>query len=134
MGPYAHCYVPSKYEKLPSVYRMTLGITLKFKSSQKLMGHPVKLIKVNNYVCMCHTGCIIHMICTMQLYRSKVGTISYIIMRNHVRLKVSPRILYCDTGYGLGGSLGDCRPALPKGQKYQMVKTQTNSHNRRPIV
>ena len=36
-----------------------------------------------------------------------------------------------DTRYGLGGSLGDCRP---KGRKYQMVKTQTESHNRRPIV
>ena len=48
-------------------------------------------------------------------------------MRNHVKLGVSPRILYCvvDTGYGLGRSLGDCRPALPKGRKYQMVKTQT---------
>jgi hypothetical protein len=46
---------------------------------------------------------------------------------NHVKLGVSLRILYCvmDTGYGLGGSLGDYRPALPKGRKYQMVKTQT---------
>ena len=46
------------------------------------------------------------------------------------------RILYCevDTGYGLGGSLGDCRPALPKGRKYQMVKTQTESHDWKPIV
>ena len=55
-------------------------------------------------------------------------------MRNHVKLGVSPRILYCvmDTGYGLGGSLGDCRPALPKGQKYQMVKTpaEANSLNK----
>ena len=41
-----------------------------------------------------------------------------------VKLGVSPRILYCvvDTGYGLGRSLGDCRPALPNGKKYQMVK------------
>ena len=48
----------------------------------------------------------------------------------------SIRILYCvvDSGYGLRGSLGDFRPALPKGQKYQMVKTQTESHDRRPIV
>ena len=53
-----------------------------------------------------------------------------------LNLGVSPRILYClmDTGYGLGGSLGDCRPALPKGGKYHMVKTQTESHDRRPIV
>ena len=29
------------------------------------------------------------------------------------------------TGYGLGRYLGDCRPALPEGWKYQMVKTQT---------
>jgi hypothetical protein len=29
-----------------------------------------------------------------------------------------------DAGYGLGISLGDCRPALPKVRKYQMVKTQ----------
>ena len=57
-------------------------------------------------------------------------------VRNHVKLGVSPRVLYCvaDTGYGLGRSLGDCKPALPKGQKYQMVKTQTESHVRRPIV
>ena len=59
-----------------------------------------------------------------------------LFVHNHLKLGVSPRILYCvvDTGYGLGGSLGDCRPALPKGQKYQMVKTQTESHDRRPIV
>ena len=35
---------------------------------------------------------------------------------------------------GLGRSLGHCRPALPKGRKYQMVKTQTESHDRRPKV
>ena len=57
-------------------------------------------------------------------------------MRNHVKLGVSLRILYfvVDTGYGRGGSLGDCTPALPKDRKYQMVKTQTESHDRRPIV
>ena len=36
--------------------------------------------------------------------------------------------------YGLGRSLEDCRPALLKGQKYQMVKTQTESHVRRLVV
>ena len=37
-------------------------------------------------------------------------------VRNHIKLGVSPRILYCvvDTGYELGGSLWDCRPELPK--------------------
>ena len=51
-------------------------------------------------------------------------------MRNHVKLGVSPRVLYCvvDTGYVLGRSLGDCRTALPKGPKYQMVKSQTEPH------
>ena len=39
-----------------------------------------------------------------------------------------------DTGYGLGGSLGDCRPALPKGWKYQMVETKTESHVKVPIL
>ena len=49
---------------------------------------------------------------------------------------VSPRALYCevDTSYGLGRSLGDYRPGLPKGGKYQMVKTHTESHIRRPVV
>ena len=63
-----------------------------------------------------------------------------------LNLGFSLRVPYCvvDAGYGLGRSLGDCRPALPKGQnkgikhhflrviveggenrKYQMVKTQT---------
>ena len=48
----------------------------------------------------------------------------------------SLRILYCveGTGYGLVGSLGDCTPALPKGRKYLMVKTQTESLDRRPRV
>ena len=50
-------------------------------------------------------------------------------VRNHVKLGVSLRVLYCvvDTGYGLGRSLVDYRPALLKGQKYQMVKTQTEA-------
>ena len=47
------------------------------------------------------------------------------IVRNHVKLGISLRVPYCvvDAGYGLGRSLEDCRPALPKGRKYQMVKT-----------
>ena len=52
-------------------------------------------------------------------------------VRNHVKLGVSLRV---DTGYGLGRSLGDCRPVLPKGQQYQRVKTQIESQVRRPIV
>ena len=58
------------------------------------------------------------------------------LVRNHVKLGVSLRLLYCvvDTGYGLGRLLGDCRPALLKGRKYQMVKTQTESHVQRPVV
>ena len=40
-------------------------------------------------------------------------------VRNHIRLGDC----VADTGYGLGKSLGDCSPALPKGLKYQMVKT-----------
>ena len=61
-------------------------------------------------------------------------TLNYWTYTNHVG--VSPRALYCvvDTSYGLGRSLGHCRPALPKGRKYQMVKTQTQSHDRRPVV
>ena len=48
-------------------------------------------------------------------------------MHNNVKLGVSLRALYCvvDTSYGLGRSFGDCRPALPKGRKYQMVEIQT---------
>ena len=40
----------------------------------------------------------------------------------------SLRIPYCvvDTVFGLGGYLGDCRPALPKGRKYQMVRNSLN--------
>ena len=53
-------------------------------------------------------------------------------MRNHVKLGVFSKDAV--HGYGLGGSLGDCRPALPKGGKYQMVETQTESYVRRPVV
>ena len=63
-------------------------------------------------------------------------------MRNHVKLEYcsfamnfnsgefSLKVPYCvvDAGYVLGRSLGDYRPALLEGQKYQMVKTQTESH------
>ena len=61
-------------------------------------------------------------------------TLKYCTYTNHVG--VSPRALYCvvETSYGLGRSLWNCRPALPKGRKYQMVKTQTQSHVRRPVV
>ena len=61
-------------------------------------------------------------------------TLNYCTYTNHVG--VSPRALYCvvDTSYGLGRSLRHCRPALPKGRKYQMVKAQTQSHDRRPVV
>ena len=61
-------------------------------------------------------------------------TLNFCTYTNHVG--VSPKALYCvaDTSYGLGRSLGHCRPALPKGRKYQMVKTQIQSHVRRPVV
>ena len=58
-------------------------------------------------------------------------------LRNQVKLGGSLRHgLYCvvDTGYGLGRSLGDWKPALLKGRKYQMVKKQTESHVRMPVV
>ena len=71
----------------------------------------------------------------------------YFFVRNHVKLihvvnsrrgfsKGTVLTVYCvvDTSYELGRSLGDCRPALPKGQKYKMVKTQTERHIKRPIV
>ena len=79
----------------------------------------------------------------------KFCTIKYLpSVRNHVKLEIrsfvmnfnswgfSLRVLYCvvDTGYGLGRPLGHCRPALPEGPKYQMVKKQAESHDRRPIV
>ena len=55
---------------------------------------------------------------------------------NFNRWEFSLRVLYCvvDTVYGLGRSLGDSRPALQEGRKYQMVKTQTESRDRTPIV
>ena len=48
----------------------------------------------------------------------------HICVRNHVKLGVSLRVLYCvvDTGYGFGRSLGDFRPALPKGQSTKWLK------------
>ena len=56
-----------------------------------------------------------------------INLIIIVFKCNHVKLGVSLRGRYfvVDTGYGLGRSLGDCRPALPKGRKYQMVKRQT---------
>ena len=64
------------------------------------------------------------------------GDTNFDVERNHVKLGVSLRVLYClvDTGYGLGRSLGDCRPELPKSQNYKMVKTQTESHIRSAVV
>ena len=52
-------------------------------------------------------------------------TITLKLVRNHVKLGVSLRVLYCvvDTDYGVGRSLGDCILALLEGRKYQKVKT-----------
>ena len=65
---------------------------------------------------------------SMQCLKSHVIVLKTVC--NHVKLGVSLRVPYCvvDAGYGLGRSLGDCRPALPKGRKYQLVKTQTVPH------
>ena len=55
--------------------------------------------------------------CTMniKISHSCAITLNYCTYTNQVG--VSPRALYCvvDTSYGLGRSLGDCRPALQKG-------------------
>ena len=54
----------------------------------------------------------------VQTYYLKVysGSEQYGNMRNH-ELKIFLMVPYCsvDVGYGLGRSLGDCRPALLKG-------------------
>ena len=52
-----------------------------------------------------------------QTFDALVHGITKVDVRNHVKLGVSLKVLYCvvDTGYGLGRSQGDCRPALPKG-------------------
>ena len=82
------------------------------------------------YVCL--TKCDMKIIHNTDL--ACVITLNYCTYTNHVG--VSPRALYCvvEASYGLGRSLGHCRPALPKGRKYQMVKTQTQSQDRRPVV
>ena len=56
-------------------------------------------------------------------YHVKLEIHSFVMIFNNGRFSL--RVLYfeVDTGYGLGRSMGDFRPALPKGQKYQMVKT-----------
>ena len=58
------------------------------------------------------------------------------VLTVHNLVKLTCKVLCCvvDTRYGLGRSLGDCKPALPNGQKYQMAKIQTESHVRRPVV
>ena len=57
-------------------------------------------------------------------------------LKRHNRNLVTLRALYCVvyTSYELGRSLGDCRTPLPNGQKYKMVKTQTENHVRIPVV
>ena len=58
------------------------------------------------------------------------------VLTVHNLVKLTCKVMCCvvDTRYGLGRSLGDCRPALPNGQKYQMAKIQTESQDWRPIV
>ena len=119
----------------------TFSVTFSVSLTQRISNFPQKKVTVS-YVN--------HGLTQESAYYSIPIVISYnfTCMRNHVKLDIrsfvmnfksagfSLRVLYCvvDTGYGLSRSLGDCRPALPKGRKYQMVKTQTESHNRRPIV
>ena len=56
------------------------------------------------------------------------------IVRNHVKLGVFSKgiVLSCVVD-GLGRSLGNCRPALPKGQNTKWLKHKL-CHVRRPIV
>ena len=58
------------------------------------------------------------------------------VVRNHVKLRGFSKDTLLFGGYWLWAwrISWNCRPALPKGRKYQMVKTQTESHDRRPIV
>jgi hypothetical protein len=66
------------------------------------------------------------------------------IMRNHVKLEIHLFVMNFNSG---GFSFQDTmlcsgywlwawqrRHALPEGQKYQMVKTKSESHDRKPIV
>ena len=51
-----------------------------------------------------------------------LGKIKYTVpvaVRNHVKLGVSLRVLYCvvDTGYGLGRSLGGLQTCIAEGSK-----------------
>ena len=49
---------------------------------------------------------------------------TYDFVRNHFKLGVSLRVLYCvvDAGYGLGRSLGDYRPACRKVESTKWFK------------
>ena len=49
------------------------------------------------------------------------------VLTVHNLVKLTCKVMCCvvDTRYGLGRCLGDCKPVLPEGQKYQFVTTQT---------
>ena len=72
-------------------------------------------------------------LCPQKRCRMMIWVLS---VRNHVKLMcvINSRRGFSKGTALSGRSLGDCRPGLPKGRKYQMVKTQTESHVRRPVV
>ena len=82
------------------------------------------------YTSIRHTRVVSYNLDQKKISKSKIH-----ILPNYEQTDLKTAIVcVVDTSYGLGRSLGVCRPALPKGRKYQMVKTQTESHDRRPIV
>ena len=110
------CMVSKEFNQIWPLWPMICNFDL--LSFDEFLGiYKLKSLLFNKY-----TGssipCSAHIILMNNQYKFR-------IVRNHVKLGVSPRILYCavDTGYGLGGSLWDCR------RKYQMVEKQTESHD-----
>ena len=88
--------------------------------------------------------------CTTEDLKTVRPLESYANCAYHVKLEIcsfvmnfnsrgfSLRVLYCviDTGYGLGRSLRDCRPALPEGRKYHTLCENPEiwtGQNRSPI-
>ena len=65
---------------------------------------------------------------------AKLEISSFVMNFNNRGFSLRVLCFMVNTGNGLATSLGDYRTALPEGRKYQMVKTQTESHVRRPAV
>ena len=110
-----------------------LGVT--YKKEKKKRNNSNSVFLLLNLIDNSHTA--VPTVSKSKLHKimcSVLSNLSELLVRNDVKLDIRLFVCMVDSGYGLGRSLRARRPALPKGQKYQRVKSSICVSVGLPIV